>query len=74
MALRSSNFPVVKPLVVDDTAQSHALSLAYDESCLTELIPPLVLQEFVNHGKFLILSLNLGKRVYYVQYFRVMFV
>jgi inositol-1,3,4-trisphosphate 5/6-kinase/inositol-tetrakisphosphate 1-kinase len=41
---------VVKPLVADGTAKSHAMSLAYDKYCLTELDPPLVLQEFVNHG------------------------
>ncbi|MCO5572639.1 hypothetical protein L7F22_026397 [Adiantum nelumboides] len=41
---------VAKPLVVDGTAQSHALSLACDELCLTSPSPPLVLQEFVNHG------------------------
>ena len=48
-----SFFSVVKPLVVDGSAQSHVLYLAYDEVCLTELHPPVVLQEFVNHGKFL---------------------
>ena len=53
--LKSSNFSVVKPLLVDDTAQSHALSLAFDESCLTEVSPPVVLQEFVNHGNSLLL-------------------
>jgi inositol-1,3,4-trisphosphate 5/6-kinase/inositol-tetrakisphosphate 1-kinase len=46
-------FSVVKPLVVDGSAQSHVLYLAYDELCLTELHPPVVLQEFVNHGKVL---------------------
>lgn len=44
-------FPLVaKPLWVDGTAKSHALSLAFNEFCLSELEPPLVLQEFVNHG------------------------
>jgi len=37
---------VAKPLV----AKSHELSLAYDPTSLTKLEPPLVLQEFVNHG------------------------
>ena len=41
---------VAKPLVVDGTAKSHELFLAYDEFSLSELEPPLVLQEFVNHG------------------------
>lgn len=37
---------MAKPLV----AKSHELSLAYDAASLTKLEPPLVLQEFVNHG------------------------
>lgn len=41
---------VAKPLVVDGSAKSHELFLAYDEFSLSELEPPLVLQEFVNHG------------------------
>jgi hypothetical protein len=40
------NVTVAKPLV----AKSHELSLAYDPTSLTKLEPPLVLQEFVNHG------------------------
>ncbi|KAG7583811.1 Inositol 1-3-4-trisphosphate 5/6-kinase ATP-grasp domain [Arabidopsis suecica] len=45
------NFPLVaKPLLVDGTAKSHQLFLAYDRLSLAELEPPLVLQEFVNHG------------------------
>jgi hypothetical protein len=47
---------VAKPLVADGTAKSHAMSLAYDKYCLTELDPPLVLQEFVNHGTSYALS------------------
>ncbi|XP_056842699.1 inositol-tetrakisphosphate 1-kinase 2 isoform X2 [Raphanus sativus] len=44
-------FPLVaKPLLVDGTAKSHQLFLAYDCLSLAELEPPLVLQEFVNHG------------------------
>jgi len=43
-------FSVAKPLVVDGSAKSHELFLAYDEFSLSELEPPLVLQEFVNHG------------------------
>ncbi|KAF3781562.1 Inositol-tetrakisphosphate 1-kinase 2 [Nymphaea thermarum] len=41
---------VVKPLVLDGTAKSHELFLAYDHISLSKLEPPLVLQEFVNHG------------------------
>ncbi|KAA8545739.1 hypothetical protein F0562_020810 [Nyssa sinensis] len=40
---------VAKPLVVDGSAKSHELFLAYDEFCLSKLDPTLVLQEFVNH-------------------------
>ncbi|KAH0940770.1 hypothetical protein HID58_000407 [Brassica napus] len=44
-------FPLVaKPLWIDGTAKSHQLFLAYDRRSLAELDPPLVLQEFVNHG------------------------
>ncbi len=40
--------------MADGTAKSHAMSLAYDKYCLTELDPPLVLQEFVNHGTYVL--------------------
>lgn len=43
-------FSVAKPLWIDGTAKSHQLYLAYDRRSLAELEPPLVLQEFVNHG------------------------
>lgn len=41
---------VAKPLVNDGSVKSHQLSLAYDRYSLQKLEPPLVLQEFVNHG------------------------
>ncbi|KAK8647163.1 hypothetical protein V6N13_120915 [Hibiscus sabdariffa] len=41
---------VAKPLINDGSAKSHELSLAYDQYSLQKLEPPLVLQEFVNHG------------------------
>lgn len=45
------SFPIVaKPLVIDGTAKSHELSLAFDLSSLSLLDPPLVLQEFISHG------------------------
>ncbi|KAL8144217.1 hypothetical protein V2J09_017249 [Rumex salicifolius] len=45
------SFPIVaKPLYADGSAKSHELSLAYDQYSLKKLEPPLVLQEFVNHG------------------------
>ena len=42
---------VAKPLVADGSEKSHELSLAYDKYSLQKLEPPLVLQEFVNHGE-----------------------
>ena len=41
---------VAKPLLIDDSAKAHALSLAFNTVSLSELTPPLVLQEFINHG------------------------
>lgn len=35
---------------MDGSAKSHELCIAYDELSLLKLEPPLVLQEFVNHG------------------------
>lgn len=44
-------FPVIaKPLVVDGSMKSHKMSLVYNSEGLLKLKPPLVLQEFVNHG------------------------
>lgn len=43
-------FAVAKPLVSDGSVKSHQLSLAYNLYALSKLEPPLVLQEFVNHG------------------------
>ncbi|XP_051114592.1 inositol-tetrakisphosphate 1-kinase 1-like [Andrographis paniculata] len=44
-------FPVVaKPLVADGSAKSHKMSLVYNRDGLSKLKPPVVLQEFVNHG------------------------
>lgn len=60
---------VAKPLVVDGTAKSHALSLAYDQLSLSELDPPLVLQEFVNHGGVLFKVYIVGDTVKVVRRF-----
>ncbi|KAL2236643.1 inositol-tetrakisphosphate 1-kinase 1-like [Sesamum indicum] len=44
-------FPVIaKPLVADGSAKSHKMSLVYNRDGLSKLKPPIVLQEFVNHG------------------------
>ncbi|XP_047338180.1 inositol-tetrakisphosphate 1-kinase 1-like [Impatiens glandulifera] len=44
-------FPVIaKPLVADGSAKSHKMSLVFNREGLSKLKPPIVLQEFVNHG------------------------
>lgn len=60
---------VAKPLVVDGTSKSHELFLAYDQSSLVELEPPLVLQEFVNHGGILFKVYVIGDFVKVVRRF-----
>ncbi|XP_073105149.1 inositol-tetrakisphosphate 1-kinase 1 isoform X3 [Elaeis guineensis] len=54
---------VAKPLVVDGSAKSHELSLAYDQFSLSKLNPPLVLQEFVNHGGVLFKVYIVGEMI-----------
>lgn len=54
---------VVKPLVSDGSAQSHAMSLCHDATCLPSLSPPLLLQEFVNHGGVLFKVYVIGESV-----------
>ncbi|KAM7531006.1 hypothetical protein LguiB_034416 [Lonicera macranthoides] len=45
------NFPVIaKPLVADGSAKSHKMSLVFNSDGLQKLKPPIVLQQFVNHG------------------------
>ncbi|KAG6520515.1 hypothetical protein ZIOFF_017572 [Zingiber officinale] len=60
---------VVKPLVADGSAKSHELSLAYDEVSLSKLDPPLVLQEFVNHGGVLFKVYIVGETIKVVRRF-----
>ncbi|KAF5444276.1 hypothetical protein F2P56_036762 [Juglans regia] len=60
---------VVKPLVVDGSAKSHELFLAYDQFSLAELEPPLVLQEFVNHGGILFKVYIVGEIIKVVRRF-----
>jgi inositol-1,3,4-trisphosphate 5/6-kinase/inositol-tetrakisphosphate 1-kinase len=45
--------------VADGSAKSHAMSLAYDRFGLSSLDPPLVLQEFVNHGTYMLTFSNM---------------
>ncbi|KAG6652149.1 inositol-tetrakisphosphate 1-kinase 3-like isoform X1 [Carya illinoinensis] len=60
---------VVKPLVVDGSTKSHELFLAYDQFSLAELEPPLVLQEFVNHGGILFKVYIVGEIIKVVRRF-----
>ncbi|KAL3514331.1 hypothetical protein ACH5RR_027048 [Cinchona calisaya] len=60
------NLPLVaKPLV----AKSHELSLAYDQYSLKKLEPPLVLQEFINHGGVLFKVYIVGEAIKVVRRF-----
>lgn len=50
-AVGALRFPVIaKPLSADGSAKSHKMALVYHRDGLLKLKPPLVLQEFVNHG------------------------
>lgn len=50
-AWETLKFPVIaKPLVADGSAKSHKMALVYNHDSLNKLKPPIVLQEFVNHG------------------------
>lgn len=60
---------VAKPLVVDGSASSHELFLAYDQFSLSELEPPLVLQEFINHGGLLFKIYIVGDAIKVVRRF-----
>ncbi|XP_059631190.1 inositol-tetrakisphosphate 1-kinase 3-like [Cornus florida] len=60
---------VAKPLVVDGSAKSHELSLAFDQFSLKKLEPPLVLQEFVNHGGVLFKVYIIGEAIKVVRRF-----
>ncbi|XP_018624913.1 inositol-tetrakisphosphate 1-kinase 3-like isoform X2 [Nicotiana tomentosiformis] len=56
---------VAKPLA----AKSHELSLAYDKFSLQMLEPPLVLQEFINHGGILFKVYIVGEAIKVVRRF-----
>ncbi|XP_022131251.1 inositol-tetrakisphosphate 1-kinase 1-like [Momordica charantia] len=50
-AWEALKFPVIaKPLVADGSAKSHKMALVFNHDGLNMLKPPIVLQEFVNHG------------------------
>ncbi|CAO2833886.1 unnamed protein product [Amaranthus hypochondriacus] len=64
------NLPLVaKPLISDGSTKSHELSLAYDQYSLQKLEPPLVLQEFVNHGGVLFKVFIVGEAIKVVRRF-----
>ncbi|KAM0945674.1 putative phosphotransferase with an alcohol group as acceptor [Dioscorea sansibarensis] len=49
--IETLKFPVIaKPLIADGSAKSHKMSLVFHRESLLKLKPPIVLQEFVNHG------------------------
>ncbi|XP_052199308.1 inositol-tetrakisphosphate 1-kinase 3-like [Diospyros lotus] len=60
---------VVKPLIADGSAKSHELFLAYDEISLSKLEPPLVVQEFINHGGVLFKVYIIGETIKVVRRF-----
>ncbi|KAL1101194.1 hypothetical protein V6Z11_D05G282800 [Gossypium hirsutum] len=60
---------VAKPFVNDGSEKSHELSLAYDQYSLQKLEPPLVLQEFVNHGGVLFKVFIVGEAIKVVRRF-----
>ncbi|KAK8605949.1 hypothetical protein V6N13_102713 [Hibiscus sabdariffa] len=60
---------VAKPLLVDGSAKSHELFLLFDWSSLSKLEPPLVLQEFVNHGGILFKIYIVGDAIKVVRRF-----
>ncbi|KAF2323914.1 hypothetical protein GH714_003951 [Hevea brasiliensis] len=64
-----SSHRFAKPLVADGSAKSHELSLAYDQPSLQKLEPPLVLQEFVNHGGVLFKVYIVGEAIKVVRRF-----
>ncbi|XP_057466157.1 inositol-tetrakisphosphate 1-kinase 4-like isoform X2 [Actinidia eriantha] len=60
---------VAKPLLVDGSAKSHELFIAYDESSLSKLEPPFVVQEFINHGGVLFKVYIIGETIKVVRRF-----
>ncbi|KAJ8626026.1 hypothetical protein MRB53_019333 [Persea americana] len=57
-------FPVIaKPLVADGSARSHKMSLVFNRDGLIKLKPPIVLQEFINHGGVIFKVYVVGDRV-----------
>lgn len=62
------HFPVIaKPLIANGTADSHQMSLVLKPEGLEGLKPPIVLQEFVNHGGVIFKVYVAGEHVKYVK-------
>lgn len=58
------NFPLIaKPLEADGSETSHKMHLIFDNHGLENLMTPLVLQEFVNHGGVVFKVYVAGKHV-----------
>ncbi|OWM88270.1 inositol-tetrakisphosphate 1-kinase 1 [Punica granatum] len=63
-AWASLKFPVIaKPLVADGSAKSHKMALIFNHDGLNKLKPPIVLQEFVNHGGVIFKVYVVGQHV-----------
>lgn len=63
-AWESLKFPVIaKPLVADGSAKSHKMALVFTRGALNKLKPPIVLQEFVNHGGVIFKVYVVGEHV-----------
>ncbi|XP_004509737.1 inositol-tetrakisphosphate 1-kinase 1-like [Cicer arietinum] len=63
-ASESLKFPVIaKPLVADGSAKSHKMALVFSHGALNKLKPPIVLQEFVNHGGVIFKVYVVGEHV-----------
>ncbi|BAT99617.1 hypothetical protein LR48_Vigan06g085600 [Vigna angularis] len=54
---------IAKPLVADGSAKSHKMALVYNHEGLNSLKPPVVVQEFVNHGGVIFKVYVVGERV-----------
>ncbi|KAK7250643.1 hypothetical protein RIF29_33194 [Crotalaria pallida] len=63
-AWETLKFPVIaKPLVADGSAKSHKMALVFSRDALNKLKPPIVLQEFVNHGGVIFKVYVVGEHV-----------
>ncbi|OIW09556.1 hypothetical protein TanjilG_28155 [Lupinus angustifolius] len=63
-AWETLKFPVIaKPLVADGSAKSHKMALVFNCDALNKLKPPIVLQEFVNHGGVIFKVYVVGEHV-----------